>query len=627
MLQNIRDNARGFGAILMLGLLILAFAIWGIDFQFGRPASPVTVDGDPVPLNKINNAYQRQLNSYQQIYPNGIPALQLEELKQNVLKASAQEEVVYRHAEGLGFRVSDQELAEWIAQQPGFQLGGAFSFDQFALQARQQGMSPDQFEEFIRRALIPEQLRRAVVETAFVTEQETSQRGALEQESRTVSYFTIPASRYLDEVEVTDTDISQEYENNLANYKTIEAVRLEYIELNPEEIAADMSVNEDELRQQYDAGVAAGSYIREETRKSRHILVAGDTAEGDDTEALAKAEGLLARVQGGEDFAALATEFSDDPGSKVNGGELDWSPRAAFVGPFSDALFALEVGAISEIVKTRFGYHIIKLDDVRRDEVRTYEDVRTELAQDARLSQAIDRVDELSGQLDELVYEYDDTLEPAAEETGLPIGETQWITRASGGGIGADAAVREVAYSDAVFSDRRNSEAVRYRDGFLYLRIAEHRPARQQTLDEVRDSIESALRRKAAATMAAEAGTAARDRLAGSGTAMSDVASEFDAQVTESVSLTRRGGGTTPPELVAAAFAAPAPSDGAATLGGAEVAGNYAVFAVESVTAGGQLPDMLLDRYAQTIGTFEFRGFVEEVYNDAEVNLRPDVLQ
>ncbi|MEO1575742.1 MAG: SurA N-terminal domain-containing protein, partial [Pseudomonadota bacterium] len=617
MLQTIRDNSKGVLALGLMFLLFLSFAIWGIDFQFGRPAAPVTVDGEPVALNKINNAYQRQLTSYQQIYPNGIPSLQLEELKQNVLRASAQEEVLYRHAEKLGFRVSDQALFNWISQQPGFQLGGAFSFDQFALQARQQGMAPDQFEEFIRRALIPEQLRKALVDTSFVTEREKSQRGALEQEARTVSYFTIPASRYLDEIEVSESEIAAEYEANLGNYKTVEAVRLEYIELNPEEIAADMPVDEDELRATYDQGVQAGSYIREETRKSRHILVAADTSEGDDADALAKAEGLLARVNDGEDFAALATEFSDDPGSKVNGGELDWSPRAAFVGPFSDALFALEVGEVSDIVKTNFGYHIIRLDDVRRDEVRSYDDVRSELAQDARMAQAIDRVDELSSQLDELSYEYDDTLEPASEETGLPLGETQWITRASGGGIGSDPTVREVAFSDRVLTNRRTSEAVRYRDGFLYLRIAEYRPARQQTLDEVRDTIESSLRRQAAATRAAEAGEDARDRLGGSGTTMADIAAEFEAEVLESVALTRRGGGTTPPEVVQAAYSAPAPSENVATLGGTAVGDNYAVFAVESVTPGSAMPEFLLSRYAQAVGTYEFRGFVEEVFSDA----------
>ena len=628
MLQKIREKSTGVVALGLILLLFFAFAIWGIDFQFGQRASAVTVNGDPVPLAQLNNAYRRQLSSYQQIYPNGIPPLQLEELKQGVLRASAQEEVLYRHAHDSGFRVSNEALYAYISEQPVWQLGGQFSLDQFNLSAQQNGFaSATQYEEFIRRALVPEQLRQALVGTSFFTAEERQRRGALEQESRSVSYFIVPVARFLEDAEVSDADIQADYDANQGSYRTVEAVKLEYIELNPDEIAADMDVDEDELRATYDAGVAAGSYVSEETRKSRHILVAVDTEDGEDEAAKTKAQGILDRVRAGEDFAALATEFSDDPGSKVNGGELDWSPRAAFVGPFSDVLFELEVGEVSELVKTRFGYHIIKLDDVRKDEVRSYDDVRIELAQDARLSQAIDRIDTLSGSLDELVYEYDDTLQPAADETGLPVRETQWITRATGTGIGADAQVREAAFSDDVFTDRRNSNALRYNDGFLYLRVKEHRPARQRTLDEMRAEITSKLRREAAAAQAQAAGEAARDQLA-SGAMMADVATEFEASVVEAVTLTRRGGGTTPPEVVQAAFSAPAPADDVATLGGTPVAaGSYAVFAVESATPGAEIPAALSQRYAQTLGTFEFRGFVEDVYDDADVTLRPDVLQ
>ncbi|MEM6639642.1 MAG: SurA N-terminal domain-containing protein [Pseudomonadota bacterium] len=627
MLQTIRDNSKGTLVLGLMFLLFLSFAIWGIDFQFGSQAAPVTVDGETVPLNRIDRAYRQQLQQYQQFYPNGIPPLQLEELKRSVLRATAQEEALYQRAYDLGFRVSDQQLANWIQAQPSFQLGGAFSNDQFALAARDQGMTPIQFEEYIRRALVPEKLRTALVSSAFVTPTERARRGALAQETRSVSYFTIPSSRYLDEVTVTDTEIAAEYEANLADYRTPEAVRLEYIELNPDEIAADISVDEEALRATYEQGVADGLFMREETRKASHILVAANTSDGDDAEALAKAEGLLARVRADEDFAALATEFSDDPGSGSKGGELDWAQRSTFVGPFSDAVFSMAVGDISDVVKTNFGYHIIKLDGIREAEVRSYDDVRSELAQDARLEKADQRVVELSDQVDALVYDYDDSLQPAADETGLPIGETQWVTRTSGPGIGGDPSVREAAFSDSVYSDGRNSDALRYNDGFLYLRIAEKRPARQRELDEVRAQIERKLKSDGAATRASLEGAAVRDRLGAGDLAMADAAAEFDAEVVEAVTLTRRGGGTTPADVVRAAFAAAAPESDNATIGGTAIAGGrYAVFAVEAVTQGGELDAAQASQLTQAVGTLEFRGLVENVFGAADVQIRPDVL-
>jgi peptidyl-prolyl cis-trans isomerase D len=627
MLQKIRDNSKGVLALGLMFLLFLSFAIWGIDFQFGQAASPVVVDGEPLPLSQVSRAYQRQLANYQRAYPNGIPDLQLEELKRGVLEATAQEEVIYRHAYKQGFRVSDQALADYLREQEAWQLGGAFSYDQFNLVAQQQGYSAEQFKEVIRRALLTEQLRMALMGSSFVTPAERAWRGELEQETRTASYFIIPSSRFSDEDAPDDTAIEAEYEANKDRYRTVESVKLQYLELNPEEMASAMEVDEDELRSIYDQGVEAGSYVREETRKSRHILIAA--SEGDEdalSAARTKAEGILERIRAGEDFATLATEFSDDPGSKKDGGALDWSPKAAFVVPFSEALFSMSIGDVSDVVQSQFGFHIIKLEDIRADEVRSYDDVRTELAREERMALATARVDELSRDLDELVYEYDQSLEPASEETGLPLRESTWITRSGGGGIGSDAQVREVAFSDAVFLDRRNSDAIRYRDGYIYLRIADHRPVRQRTLEEVRGEIAASLARKAAATAAREAGERAQEQLAG-GTPMAEVAAQFEAPLTEAATLTRRGSAA-PPELSRAVFASPAPVDGSATIGGSVVSGDsYAVFALETVTPGSPVDDASAQRYAQAQGSYEFRAYIDEVYKDADVTLRPDVLQ
>lgn len=625
MLQSIRDHSKGVLALGLMFLLFLSFAIWGIDFQFGGTPAAVEVDGDPLPIDQISRAYQRQLTSYQQAYPGGIPDLVLEELKRNVLNMSAQEEVVYRHAKKLGFRVSDQTLADYLASQPQLQVGGQFSIDQFRLEAQRQGYTPEGFEELIRRALVTEQLRKAVQGTAFMTQAERTRRGGLEQEQRTLSYFQIPASTYMEDVVPDESAIVAEYEANKDRYVTAEAIKLQYIELSPEEMGADIDVDESLLRELYDAGVAAGQFSKEETRRSSHILIAVDD-ETEDAAAKAQAQAILERVNAGEDFAKLAEEFSADPGSKTKGGDLGFAPKAAFVGPFSDALFAMNIGEVRGPVKTTFGYHIIKLDDIRADETRPYDEVRTELREEEVLSQAIARVDELSQELDEAVYDNDDTLEPAADITGLPLRETNWITRGGGSGIATDAAVREAAFSDSVFLDRRNSEAIRYRDGYVYIRIADHRPARQRTLEETRGEITRALARRFASEKAQRVGQEAQDKLA-QGAAMADVAQELSAELTEAAQVPRRGG-SLPPALTKAAFAAPAPTAGNATIGGTTLAnGDYAVFAVESVATGDALEAALASQYAAASGSYEYRAYVDGLVEKVDVVIRPNVLQ
>lgn len=628
MLQTIRDHSKGFLALALMGLIFFSFVIWGIDFQFGRAAAPVQVNGEPLPVNQVYRVYQNQLSRYQQAYPNGIPDMVLEQLKRDVLNGAAQEEVLYRHALDRGFRVSDQTLADFLSKQPQLQVGGQFSFDQFNLEAQRQGYSAEGFEEVIRRSLVTQQLRNAVQATAFMTPEERARRGALEQETRTVRYVRIPVSNYLNDVVPDESAIEAEYRQNMDRYVTTESVKLQYIELSPQEMAADVEVPEEELRALYAAGVEAGQYSQEETRKSRHILIAVDQdADAQaDAAARAEAEALLARIEAGEDFAELAREHSDDPGSKVNGGDLGFAPKAAFVGPFSDALFSMQVGEVRGPVKTTFGYHLIRLDEISADQTRPYDEVRDEIKEEERLRVATTLVDELSQELDEAVYDNDDNLEVAADLTGLPLRETGWITRSSGGGIGADANVREVAFSDPVFLDRRNSEAIRYNDGYLYIRIADHQPARQRTLDEVRPEITAQLTRRFAGDRARKVGEELQAKLA-DGATLEDAAAELGLEVQTAEDAPRRGPAL-PPALATAAFSAPAPAEGTVSTGGASLAGgDYAVFQVEAVQSGEAMDEAMANQFASLTGSYEFRAFIDALVEDADVVIRPDALQ
>lgn len=627
MLQKIRDNSAGMVTYILLGLLILAFAVWGIDFQFGGSDYLVKVNGEEVEPTRVSRAYQSQLQTYQRAYPEGIPTFQLEELKRNVLMASAREQLLYEHARSLGMRVSDEALAAFIAEQPGFQLGDEFSLDQFSLAADREGYSVQGFEEYIRRALLGQQLGSGLVQTAFVTAAERRRRGALEQESRTVSYYRIPASRYEADAEPDAEAIAAEYEADLVAFRTTESVKLEYIQLLPADLTRDTEIDEDTLVARYESAIENGVYVDEETRKASHILLAVQAGDSEsDAAAKAEAESLLERIEGGEEFAALAAEFSDDPGTKNSGGELDWSSRAAFVGPFSDALFAMTVDEVRGPVRTTFGYHIIRLDGVRASEPKSFESVRDELLEQERLRLADEQIDAVSRDLDEAVYDNDDSLQPAADATGLRVQESDWITRSAGGGIGSSALVREAAFSDSVFLDRRNSQALRLEDGYVYIRVAEHRPSELQSLEAVTPQISRRLKRRAAAAAAAEAGAAAVERIQ-AGEDLAGVAADVEAEVTASQTASRFGG-ELEPALASAVFSAPAPVADEPSVDGAGFPnGDYAVFVIESAELGPEVADDVALRVAQTIGNGEFAAYIESLMADAEVEMRPGALQ
>ncbi|NNF17227.1 MAG: hypothetical protein HKN70_10795, partial [Gammaproteobacteria bacterium] len=431
MLQKIRDNATSGFAFIMLGLLILAFAVWGIDFQFGGSQVIVEVDGEEVPSYQIVNAYNQQIQQFQQFYPNGIPELQQEQLKQRVVESFVRNQLLLSHTTGAGYGMPDDKVRDAIRSTPGFQVDGKFNAASFEYAANRGGFSPEGLYNEFRQSLVMQQLAQGLTETAFVTKEDIRTRGALERETRTVRTVRIAASDLLDEVEIDPAEVQSTYEFNQAEYMTEEKVRLDYIELDPEKIADTFEIDDGELQDRYTAGVETGEFSRPETRNGRHILIAVD-ADTTEEQARTEAEALRERIMAGEDFAELAKEFSDDAGSKPQGGELGWNTRDAYVGPFADAMFSMAVDDVSEPIKTRYGFHIIRLEGVRGNENQPFEEVRDQLVEELKNDRARAELTELMSELDELVYDVDDSLADAAAAAGVEIQQSDWITRSGG---------------------------------------------------------------------------------------------------------------------------------------------------------------------------------------------------
>ncbi len=628
MLQRIRDRITGWVAGLVLVVIGSAFVFWGIDFSFSGPTYAAKVNGEEIPLNRFRQEFQAQLTQYERYYQNELPEAQRDRIRQLVLERFIRNQLFEQRVADGGYRVGGDAVQQHIRQIPQFQVGGQFSRDSYFALLAGQGISPAAFEDERRRYLEISQLESAVTQTAFVTGSEVRRHSELEDEQRELSHVLVPASNYSTDVAVDETEILAHYQANQASYMTEETVVLQYVEVRAEQVAADMPVNEAELRLYFEQEKAAGRFALSEERKARHILiqVPDELAEA---AARAEAEALAERIEAGEDFAALAREYSDDAVSAAQGGELEWSERDALVEAFAAALFDMETDEVRGPIRSEFGYHVIRLDGVRGTPP-SFEAVRADLESEYRLRQSEEDFYDTSQRLADDAFTNPHELASVAEALQLDLQEIPRFTRAGGGPLGANPTVIEAAFSIAVLEEGENSPLLELApDHAMVLRVAEHSPPQQQPLEDVREEIGELKRREKARQRAREVGEELRARLAGSDDAAA-LASEAGAEYHEPV-LVGRAEASLPTDLLSAAFRVPKPAPGTPVARGLELAsGDYAVFVVHSVRPGGGeglSVETRLDRerkIAAREGEGDLAAYMGTLRQHARVVINPD---
>src|SRR5690606_31124530 len=389
----------------------------------------------------------------------------------------------------LGYRVSDATLAARVMSIPEFQVEGEFSKDRYIALLRSNGITEAQFEEDLRTDTLIRQLQSGVLDSAFVTPYELDRRYALQHQEREIDYVLIAANEFRDQIEVTDEDIERWYTEHQSEFMLPEKVDLQYIELTREHAAGAVEVTEAALREYYEQN--KDKYQTPERRKARHILITiGDGL--DEAAAEKKATELTERIKGGADFAQLAEEYSKDPGSAAQGGDLGWAERGMFVGPFEEALFSMSPGEVRGPVKTQFGYHIIQLEEIEHGEQRSFEDVRGELEAEYRKEQSEAFFYEQAEKLGDLAFESLTELDSVARAMGLPIKTATGVTREGGGELPSNPEIFEAAFSDDVLERGQNSPLIAVDDDrAIVLRVTNHVPAEPRPLAEVKDEIVS----------------------------------------------------------------------------------------------------------------------------------------
>ncbi|MGI9246439.1 MAG: peptidyl-prolyl cis-trans isomerase, partial [Steroidobacteraceae bacterium] len=571
-------------------------------------------------------AWQDRQSQLQQQLRDQLPPELVKAEQQKLLDEFINRELVVQRARESGYRVSDRQLAETLQSFPALQVDGKFSRDRYAALLRQQGRSEAEFEREFRRDLESSQLQNGIGVSSFVTPGELQRRVQLEGETREIAYAVLPAAAYAAQVNPTAEQVAAYYDKHKSEYMTAETVALQYLQLNLEDIAAGVQVDETALRKYYEDNAARNE--TPERRKASHILVESGT---NDAAARQKADALAARAKAGEDFAALARENSDDPGSRSAGGELGWSTREAFVKEFSDALFSMNKGEVRGPVRTQFGYHVIKLEDVETPHVRSFEEMRGELEPQFRREQAQSLFYEKSQQLADESFSALIELDTVSKKLNLPLQTVDGFTRQGGAPLGSDRKLIDAVFADDVLQDRQNSQPVALgEDGVVVLRVTDHKPAQQRPIDSVREDILARLREDGARKAAADAAAALAGRVAG-GEPFAAAAVAAGLQPTAPQVVGRSGptsatAAPVAPELIKAVYQAPYPAPGKPSAGNTTLAsGDQAVFVISSVrpgtldaTAAAELPQRA-QQAAQLHAAVEFAAYVEELKRTSKI--------
>ena len=631
LMQSIRDRAQTWIAWVIIGLLIIAFAVWGIDAYFEPEANVTVARVNDVKISEaeFQRAYEMQRAQLQQQFGGNIDPQMFEALglKQQVLDRLIADEVRLQHALDDGYRVSDVQLAQHINQIQAFQKDGKFDAEVYRQVLSRVSLKPDEWEAQQRRALLLEQPMQGVMTSAFVTQQEVAHILRLRDQKRELAYAVLPLADVEKSIEVSDDDARKEFDARRDQYMNPEQIKVDYVELSLDEMAKSIAVDDAALKERYEQHKA--QYTTEERRKASHVLIqlAGDAKPEEVEKAKAKAQEVLTKARAGEAFEKLAETYSDDPGSAKQGGDLGFFGRGVMDKAFEDAAFALEKGAISDVVRSGFGFHIIKLTDIEAQKIKPFEEVRAQIEQEAKHGDAEGKFYEQLDQLETLAFEQPDNLKTITERLQLPVKTSAFFGRAGGEGVLRNPKVTKAAFTSEVLAGS-NSEVIEVgANHVIVLRMNEHKAATQKEFDQVRNEVIAKLKQERAKAKLSETAQATLKQLQEGGDAGA-LAKERGGEW-KRPGLVGRSEAGVDQAILKSAFEAAKPADTKPVFGQVSLAnGDVALFAVYSVQDGATTADkesakVLQDSQSQARGQAEFAGLVEEWKGKAKVTIAP----
>ncbi len=506
MLQWINDRMKVFGWIILMPLS-LVFVVWGVQgiVSFSSQADRgLKVNGEQAPVDQMRLSYQERSAQLARAFPEEIPADVKKKVQDGIVDEYVNTLLVDQKVTAQHYAVTDRDVVESIKSYQGFQVAGQFNKDAYYALLKARGYTPDRFEAEQRKLLKARALEGALYLSAFATPTEIARAAALKGETRELGWALLPVAKFMPAAKPEEAAIKAYFDAHPNEFKTPDTVRLSYVELKVADIAHEVAVDEGGLKAFYET--IKERFVEPERRHARHILIQSGK---DDAAAQKQAQDVYAQAtRPGADFAALAKQYSQDAGSKEQGGDLGTVDKSAFVGAFADALFSMQQGQVKGPVKTQFGWHVIKLEEVVPAKSKSFEEAKAEIEPEYKRTEAERRFGERQEKLEQLAFENNGSLEPVAKALGLKIEEVPAFYQGLvGNALAANAKLVKAAFSADVIGGQ-NSRPVELAPGdVVVVRATDHRAPALQPLEAVHAQAETGAKKVLAAQLAAEAAT------------------------------------------------------------------------------------------------------------------------
>ncbi len=620
MLQELRDKSTGMIAKIIIGFIIIIFALFGTEALFEKNADAsrvISVNGEKITETDILRGIQNRKQQIISRYGESVPAEYLtdEKLRQPVVDGLIQRSLLAQVAKKGGFAANSVSINKDITDSPAFQEGGVFSNERFLQLLRYQGLTPATYQKAVAEDTLINQLQFAIANTSFVTPTELKNIIGLSFQSRDFNYVVIPVERAEKTVVVEDKDVKAHYDANPQTYTTPEQVAVDYVELSTAELAKNIAVTDEQVQKQFEQNTK--SFVAKTERQAAHILLEGDDAQK-------RAEEIKAKLTAGEDFAKLATELSADAGSKNQGGDLGFSAGDAFPSEFEAALAKLKVDEISAPVKTDAGVHIIKLVAERGSKAPTFEEAKAGIIDQIKRTEAESQFGIKLEKLKDLAYNAD-SLAEVAKELGLTAQNTGLFGKTGGKDLTANNAVVTAAFSAEVLEQGNASEVIELEPSrVIVLKKTDRKPAQLQPLDSVKAQITSVVRAEKIQAQLAQQAQQITAALS-TGSTLADQAKTLGLEVKNAQGVTRSDA-VTDRDVLQYAFSLAAPSGQKPVVGSVRVAkGDYAVVALSAVklatedSVPAEQRASISNQLANINGEYDFKSFQSHLQEVAKV--------
>ncbi|MCF8182765.1 MAG: SurA N-terminal domain-containing protein, partial [Limnohabitans sp.] len=514
MLDKFRSYAQTKAAQVILALVLIPFALFGIDSylnQAGNNLSIAKVDGYKIALPEYNRAIENVRNRMMSEGKKVDPAMfDSFEFKESVVDGLITKQLINNDIKKSQFKITDQQLSQYIIGMPDFQKDGKFSQELYDKVLQNNQLNPKKFEESIRNDLLIQQVRDGLQKLTFIPPNNLTETLKATSQQREVTVAEFKTKEYMAKANISEKDMQAFYDQNKSKFLAPEQVKAEFVVFSLTSILPSITVSEDEVKAFYKTN--ADKYQNQQQREASHILIAAskNAAPAEKAKAKAKAEDVLGQIKKNpKQFEELATKYSQDPESAKKGGDLGAFGRGMMVKPFDDAVFSMKVNEISGIVESDFGYHIIKLTKVI-GEGGGFDAIKPQIKAELIYQKAQDKYAALAEDFSNKVYEQSSSLDVVSKKFNLPIQKTDWISRNESDKFFKNEALMNALYSKESIKDRRNTEAIEVTpNNLISARVVDYKAQSTKPFAEVKKSIEDYLKFEAAKKLVATEGEAA----------------------------------------------------------------------------------------------------------------------